>query len=101
MARGCCYEVDEPVRAGLAERHAALLDGVLVPGRPGHFQLDLPVLAGRVLASIGVKEPQIGQAATPCTVCSGDRFESFRRDGAAAGRLRHFITRPVTIPRQG
>jgi hypothetical protein len=100
-ARGCCYEVDEPVRAGLRERYATLLDGVLVPGRAGRFQLDLPVLAGRVLEKNGVEKHQIGTAARLCTICAPDRFESYRRDGSAAGRLRHFITRPAAIPRQG
>ena len=100
-ARGCCYEVDEPVRAGLRQRYATLLDGVLVPGGAGRFQLDLPVLAGRVLENIGVEKQRIGTAARLCTICDPDRFESYRRDGPAAGRLRHFITRPEAISRQG
>ncbi len=100
-ARGCCYEVDEPVRAGLRERYADLLDGVLVPGRPERFQLDLPAMAGRVLEKNGVETQRIGVDARLCTICSPDRFESYRRDGAAAGRLRHFIARPAAIPRQG
>ncbi len=99
-ARGCCYEVDEPVRAGLSERYAALLEGVLVPGRPGRFQLDLPILAERVLASCGVESTRIGTEACLCTICGADRFESYRRDGASAGRLRHFIRLPEAIPRQ-
>lgn len=91
-ARGCCYEVDEPVATALAERYAALLDGVLVPGRPGRHQLDLPALAARVLAQIGLDPGRIGDAHRLCTICTpGPRFESYRRDGAAAGRLRHFI----------
>lgn len=91
-ARGCCYEVDEPVATALAERYAGLLAGVLVPGRPGRHQLDLPVLAARVLARIGLDPDRIGAAACQCTICTpGPRFESFRRDGQAAGRLRHFI----------
>lgn len=100
-ARGCCYEVDEPVRAGLAERYAGLLEGALVPGRPGRFQLDLPLLAERVLASAGVESTRIGTEARLCTICGADRFDSYRRDGAAAGRLRHFIRCPEAIPRQG
>ena len=98
-ARGCCYEVDDPVRDGLRQRYAALLDGPLVPGRPGHFRLDLPRLAERVLISIGLKNTHIGNAARLCTVCSVDRFESYRRDGAAAGRLRHFVSPSGAIPR--
>ncbi|MBK7949589.1 MAG: polyphenol oxidase family protein [Deltaproteobacteria bacterium] len=91
-ARGCCYEVDEPVAAALARRYEGLLAGVLVPGRPGRHQLDLPALAARVLARIGVGSDRIGAAACLCTICTpGPRFESFRRDGPASGRLRHFI----------
>ena len=100
-ARSCCYEVDEPVRAGLAERYSDQLEGVLVPGRPDRFQLDLPLLAERVLNGVGVESQRIGTEACLCTICGSDRFESYRREGAAAGRLRHFITRPEAIPRQG
>lgn len=91
-ARGCCYEVDEPVASALARRYEGLLAGVLVPGRPGRHQLDLPALAARVLVQIGLGPDRIGTAASLCTICTpGPRFESFRRDGPTSGRLRHFI----------
>lgn len=91
-ARGCCYEVDEPVAEALRGRYAGLLEGPLVAGRAGHYQLDLPALAARVLASAGLAPDRIGLAHCLCTICTpGPRFESFRRDGPAAGRLRHFI----------
>jgi YfiH family protein len=91
-ARGCCYEVDEPVARALEARYAALLPGVLVPGRPGRYQLDLPALAGRVLTALGVAPDRLGLAHGLCTICTpGPRFESFRREGERAGRLRHFI----------
>lgn len=91
-ARGCCYEVDEPVTRALAVRYADLLDEVLVPGRPGHFQLDLPRLASHVLCRIGLAPDRVGSAHRLCTICTpGPRFESYRRDGPLAGRLRHFI----------
>lgn len=91
-ARGCCYEVDEPVARALAVRYAALLDGVLVAGRADRFQLDLPRLATRVVRRIGIARERIGATQRLCTICTpGPRFESFRRDGAGAGRLRHFI----------
>ena len=48
-ARGCCYEVDEPVAEALAVRYAALLQEVLVPGRSGHLPARSP--PARVLAS--------------------------------------------------
>lgn len=91
-ARGCCYEVDEPVVRALAERHRALLPDVLEASRPGHHRLDLAELAVRVVARAGVAAERIGTAHRLCTICTpGPRFESYRRDGAAAGRLRHFI----------
>jgi len=92
-ARGCCYEVDDPVAEALAARYGAMLDGVLVPGRSGRFQLDLPELASRVLRQLGLASDRIGTVHRLCTICSpGPRFESYRREGARAGRLRHFIT---------
>jgi len=115
-ARGCCYEVDRPVAKALSDRYAELLDGVLVPTRPEHFQLDLPALAARVLTHrLGLAADAVGTAASLCTLCAvvapalvsiddphttsdlvappapRPRFESFRRDGSAAERLRHFI----------
>jgi YfiH family protein len=100
-ARGCCYEVDAPVRDALAERYATELAGHLEPGRPGHWQLDLPGLAGAVLQRDGKWQiRQVGVDHRVCTICSGERFESYRREGAAAGRLRHFIGPKAPIPAQ-
>lgn len=97
-ARGCCYEVDAPVARALEARYARLLPGVLVPGRPGRYQLDLPILASRVLGDLGISPDRLGLAHCLCTICTpGPRFESFRRDGDRAGRLRHFIT-PTARP---
>lgn len=100
-ARGCCYEVDEPVRAGLSERYEGLLDRAMSAGRPDRFQLDLPLLTEDVIRNFGVKSTQIGTKHRECTICNPARFESYRRDGAEAGRLRHFITVRAAIPRQG
>lgn len=103
-ARGCCYEVDEPVVSALRARHSELLgEGVLAPGRrPDRHQLDLPRLAARVLAQLGLDPSRIGMTHCLCTICTrgpqGPRFESFRRDGAAAGRLRHFIHPRIATP---
>jgi YfiH family protein len=97
-ARGCCYEVDEPVTRALAQRYAEHLPGVLVPGRPDRHQLDLPALARRILHGLGLAPDLIGLSQCHCTICTpGPRFESYRRDGAAAGRLRHFIA-PTSGP---
>ena len=91
-ARGCCYEVDGPVRQALSERYPHWLEPpILAEGRMGHFQLDLPALAIRILESTGIIDTCIGTAHCVCTICDPQQFESYRRDGAAAGRLNHFI----------
>jgi copper oxidase (laccase) domain-containing protein len=93
--------VDEPVRDALLSRYAPQLDEVLVPAAAGHYQLDLPLLATRILERIGLDSARIGTEHRTCTICDPGRFESYRRDGSRAGRLRHFISKPGTIPRQG
>jgi YfiH family protein len=91
-AGACCYEVDEPVREALAGRYGEQLDEeVLRPERKGRYQLDLPLLATRILEQMGPKSTRIGTIHRVCTICDPARFESFRRDGEAAGRLSHFI----------
>lgn len=94
-ARGCCYEVDEPVRTSLMKNYSEGLEEFLQPGRSDHFQFDLALLATRILTRNGVDRRRIGTQHSVCTICDPDRFESVRREGAKAGRLRHFITRPV------
>jgi len=100
-ARGCCYEVDAPVRDGLAARYEKLLGSVCEVGRSGRFQLDLPKLGAEVVRNFGVKKTQIGIAQCHCTICDARRFESFRREGESAGRLKHFLTVSAPKPRQG
>ena len=88
---GCCYEVDAPVLSPLRARYGALLDAALAPARPGHARLALGVLAQLALARAGIAPAAIGVAARLCTRCDAARFHSYRRDGAAAGRLAHWI----------
>jgi YfiH family protein len=87
----CCYEVDAPVidalRAGLGDA----LSHALHPARPGHAQLDLAAVARAALRREGLAEDSVGALADACTCCGVERFHSYRRDGAAAGRLVHFI----------
>ena len=97
-ARGCCYEVDEPVRRALERCAAPGLDALLLPGRPGRFQLDLAGLAARVLGAAGLSQDRVGLTHCVCTICDPDRFHSYRREGASAGRLAHFIQRPEAAP---
>ena len=92
---GCCYEVDAPVLSPLRARYGALLDAALTAARPGHARLALGVLAQLALARAGIAPAAIGPAARHCTRCDAARFHSYRRDGAAAGRLAHWIEAPL------
>jgi len=87
----CCYEVDEPVLDAMRRRFGAALDGALSPTRPGHARLDLTALAHEALRAAGAT---VGVIPGACTRCDAARFHSFRRDGAAAGRLLSWIEAP-------
>ena len=87
----CCYEVDGPVLDPLRARYGRLLDAAVTRARGERAQLDLGVLAQLALARAGVAPRAIGVAARACTRCDAARFHSYRRDGAAAGRLAHWI----------
>jgi purine-nucleoside/S-methyl-5'-thioadenosine phosphorylase / adenosine deaminase len=87
----CCYEVDEPVLDAMRRRFGAALDAALAPTRPGHARLDLPALAREALRAAGATAGVVPGA---CTRCDAARFHSFRRDGAAAGRLLSWIEAP-------
>ncbi len=89
----CCYEVDAPVLDPLRARYGAPLDAASAPTRPGHARLDLGALAAAALVRAGVAPAAIGREAMACTRCDAARFHSYRRDGAAAGRLVHWIER--------
>jgi hypothetical protein len=88
--RPCCYEVDEQVTARLGQRFAEL-ERALRPSRAGHHQLDLGALVRAELVRFGIAPEAIGTQAAACTSCDASRFHSYRRDGASAGRLVHFI----------
>lgn len=87
----CCYEVDAPVLDRLAQRYGGLIDAQLRASRPGHAFLDLGGLALCALERAGLERAQLGSFPDACTRCDARRFHSFRRDGAAAGRMLHFV----------
>jgi YfiH family protein len=77
----CCYEVGPEVSAQFGEQ--------------GRVRLDLPAINRAQLIEAGVTAERV-YASNLCTMCGVEEFESFRRDGAAAGRLYSFIgVRPV------
>jgi len=92
----CCYEVDAPVIDALRERFGSDAEVALHPARPGHALLDLTALAARALVAAGVE--RVG-AIDACTRCDAARFHSFRRDGAAAGRLLSWVEVPARVGR--
>ncbi|MFW2404011.1 MAG: peptidoglycan editing factor PgeF [Gammaproteobacteria bacterium] len=69
------YEVDQVVAGSLSPDDA----GALIPGRAGHWQLDLYELARLRLARAGVERVYGGDL---CTHSDSARFYSYRRDGA-------------------
>jgi hypothetical protein len=69
-AGGCCYEVGEEVHAAFGGAH-----------REGRM-IDLRAIAHERLLAAGVAQVQDLQA---CTICD-ERYFSFRREGARAGR---------------
>jgi hypothetical protein len=87
----CCYEVDEPVIGPLRERFGDAVDDATRAVRAGHWMLDLGALVDLDLERAGLPQPNRGCIRDACTCCDPDRFHSYRRDGAEAGRLLHHI----------
>jgi purine-nucleoside/S-methyl-5'-thioadenosine phosphorylase / adenosine deaminase len=75
----CCYEVGPEVAARFAGDFAKR-------SRDGRFLLDLAAVNRVQLGEAGIR-PENVSAHPACTRCGGERFASFRRDGAAAGRM--------------
>lgn len=69
----CCFEVGPEV--------------ALQFGREGRVKLDL---AGEIARQSGVPQEQV-HLAHLCTFCDPVQFHSYRRDGAAAGRMTSYI----------
>jgi YfiH family protein len=93
----CCYEVGPEVRAGFesAVRGAATETFAahwFSRGEGDRLQLDLWAANRDQLAIAGVPSASI-HVARLCTACHLDRFFSFRREGANAGRLLAAIRR--------
>jgi len=87
----CCYEVDEPVQRALRSRFGEELEPALRATRPGHALLDLARLVHVELCRLGLPPGRRGALADACTRCNADLFHSYRREGARAGRLIHYV----------
>ncbi len=79
----CCYEVQEDVYAAAAglDRRADFF-----PRRAGRMYFDLWGANAAQLAAAGVLPERI-ETAGVCTICGGDAFYSFRREGRGCGHF--------------
>jgi YfiH family protein len=87
----CCYEIGGEVAAQFAGEFARR-------SCAGRFVLDLPAVNRAQLEAAGIPAENIS-AHPACTRCGGEKFASYRRDGAAAGRMIALIARlaPETL----
>jgi YfiH family protein len=76
------FEVGREVREAFVDADPGA-DGAFRAGRAGRFLADLPALARRRLAALGVRAVS---GAGACTFLDAARFYSYRRDGAT-GRM--------------
>lgn len=81
----CCYEVG----AQVVEAFAGSVSAVFGAGREWHH-LNLRLTNRRQLEAAGVDVDRICDV-DECTACLPDQYHSFRRDGAASGRMISYI----------
>ena len=81
----CCYEVGGEVAAQFAGEF-------LRSSCDGRFQLDLTAVNRAQLSEAGVAPENI-TVHPACTRCGGEKYASYRRDGAAAGRMIGMVMR--------
>ncbi len=85
----CCYQVDAPVHAALAEHAGA--DRFLKPCREeGRWMLDLALANRLQIRERGVPESNI-HATDLCTACRQELFFSHRGSGGQSGRQVNFL----------
>ena len=82
----CCYEVGGEVASQFAGDFAHRSCN-------GRFTLDLRAVSRAQLEAARVPAANIS-AHPACTRCGGENFASYRRDGAAAGRMITLVARP-------
>jgi len=75
----CCYEVGGEVAAQFAGEFLRASCG-------GRFHLNLPAVNRAQLETAGVPPENVSRHPA-CTRCGGEKFASYRRDGAKAGRM--------------
>ncbi len=83
------FEVGDEVRAAFVENNAQACSAFVAHG-PGKWLADIYQLARLRLTALGVERLYGGEF---CTVADAGRFYSYRRDGAATGRMASLIWR--------
>lgn len=81
----CCYQVDEAVRDAFRTTEPGCDPWFAGDGK-GRWRLDLPMATRDQLEAAGVPATSIGLSGA-CTAHQADAWYSFRREGAAAGRM--------------
>jgi len=86
-----CYEVsDDLYEAFSADRKPEQLGRIFLPGRPGHYQMDLLAANRFVLLDAGVKPENIS-VSDICTKCNSDLLFSHRAMGNKRGNQCGFM----------
>jgi hypothetical protein len=84
----CCFEVGDDVARELEAASSAGSDASLrtAGDGAGKMHVDLRLIVRRQLEACGLAAPAVDDV-LGCTVCDRGSFHSYRRDGAASGRL--------------
>ena len=86
-AGGCCYEVGIEVVDALRAGARGLDDSDWIrPGSAQNPHVDLRRLVAHQLETAGL-EPAAIRISSDCTICRGDLWPSYRREGGMAGRI--------------
>ena len=85
-AGACCYQVGDDVTAAFRRERPGHADRVIILKRPGVAHVDL-IEANRLQAADAGVDPARFDSLGVCTICSPNTTHSYRRDGAAAGRM--------------
>ncbi len=84
-ARGCCYEVGEDVRQAYGQSGLDLA-GLFTERQNGRYLFDLGGAVRAALQVAGLDRANVHDTHA-CTLCRGDLFFSYRRDGPETGRM--------------
>jgi YfiH family protein len=74
----CCYEVDVPVFEAFTSAYPELGRAWFIPGKPGHWMLDLWRATEDLLVEAGIPRDRIENARC-CTACHRDLLYSYRK----------------------